>query len=161
MRLNKKLSTLLSLLFVMSFGLAQSVSVTDFASLEKTYSAKDNKVHVLCFFATWAKPSLALVDQAEQLNKAGLSNVELTLVSMDFSDKMNSVVKPFLKSKSISAKTVLLSDNNPNQWVSKIHATWSGNIPAVLFVNAAKNKKAFFQKSMSFAELKEKVEQMR
>ena len=62
-------------------------------------------------------------------------NVEITLVSLDFPEDIETRLKPFLERKGITSKVVLLDDPDQNSWINKIDPNWSGAIPFTIIFN--------------------------
>ena len=58
--------------------------------------------------------------------------MKVVLVSLDFIDKMESQVVPFLKKNNIQSEVVLLDDADANSWIPKVSPQWSGAIPATV-----------------------------
>jgi len=78
------------------------------------------------------------------------------LVSLDFPDKLDSNLIPFIKKNSIQPKVILLDAPNENEWIPKIDESWSGAIPATLIYN--KNKRSFYEQSFTREELINELE---
>jgi hypothetical protein len=62
-------------------------------------------------------------------------NVKVLLVSLDFPSQVESKLKPYIFTKKLKSKVVLLDDPNLNKWVPQVSAKWDGGIPATLRVN--------------------------
>jgi hypothetical protein len=67
-------------------------------------------------------------------------------------------VTPFLKKNKVKSECVLLDEVNGNDYINKISESWSGAIPATLFVR--KGQKIFIEKKMNFLELQQHVTQI-
>lgn len=74
-------------------------------------------------------------------------NIEVLLVSLDFPNKKDTKLLPFLKQRNIKSKVVLLDDANEDVWIQAIDESWSGAIPATLFYNSTNRK--FFEQSFT------------
>jgi len=59
----------------------------------------DDKIHVVNFWATWCAPCVKELPYFEELQTANM-NIEVILVSLDFPDKFESQLIPFVKKKS-------------------------------------------------------------
>lgn len=113
---------------------------------------KDEKIYVLNFWATWCKPCIKELPAFELLNaKYKGENVEVVLVSLDFPQKLESAVVPFINKKGLKSKVVLLDDDNSNRWIPLVDKTWSGAIPVTLMVKNGERK--FYERPFTFEEL--------
>ncbi len=75
----------------------------------------------------------------------------MILVSLDFPSKLESQLIPFVKERGLEPQVVLLDDPHENDWIPKVDSTWSGAIPATLFLKDGERK--FFEKSFTRASL--------
>jgi thiol-disulfide isomerase/thioredoxin len=103
-------------------------------------------VHVINFWATWCKPCVAELPYLEALlDEDRLSNLKLTLVSLDFKNQIERKLLKFLNEHSIKANVVVLTDGKTNEYINKVDKTWEGSIPATLFVKG--DKRVFYEGS--------------
>ncbi|MDO6758652.1 TlpA disulfide reductase family protein [Tamlana sp. 2_MG-2023] len=134
------------------------LEVYDFNGFEKFLNQKDDKIHVVNFWATWCAPCVKELPYFEQLNDTYKDeNVEVLLVSLDFPHMYDSKLKPFIKDRKLKSKVVALDDPDMNTWIPKVNEAWSGSIPATVIYN--KNKSVFFEQSFTFDELEKEVKQ--
>lgn len=124
-----------------------------------TYLKENNsKPLVVNFWATWCAPCVKELPYFEKLNQEN-PNVKVILVSLDFEKQVESKLKPFLKKKNYTATSIYLADKDYNTWLPKVDATWSGSIPATLFIDH--EKQVFAEKEFSsFEELNTYVNQL-
>ncbi|MCF7569212.1 TlpA family protein disulfide reductase [Sabulilitoribacter arenilitoris] len=133
------------------------LEVYNFAGFEKFLSKKDDKIYVINFWATWCAPCIKELPYFEKLNETYKNkNVEVILVSLDFSHLYEKKLKPFIKKKQLQSKVIALDDADMNSWIPKVNEKWSGSIPAtVIYKN---DERKFFEKSFNYEELKKEVE---
>lgn len=118
-----------------------------FDNFEKAYlTPTDNdEIYVINFWATWCIPCVKELPYFEALNeKYSDQNVHVVLVSLDFTKE---TVSKYVTKKGIKSKVVLLTDSKTNSWIDKVNPTWSGAIPATLFMYG--NQKKFYEKDYS------------
>lgn len=140
-----------------SHGLAQSVEVIKYPDLAKLISAPSEKNKVINFWATWCRPCIKELPQFLALyEKYNDQNLELSLVSFDFVEDLESKLEPFVDKKNIEAKVYLLDETDYNAFINKVDPSWSGAIPATLLVAKGNSKRKFIEKEFSEDEL-EKV----
>ena len=85
-----------------------------------------------------------------------MKGVKVVLVSLDFPDKLESGVIPFVEKKGLQSKVVLLDAPNENEWIPKVSELWSGAIPATLIVKDG--NKIFYERSFDFETLETEVQ---
>lgn len=120
--------------------------------------AKENDLTVVNFWATWCKPCIAELPYFEEAGKAFANEgVKLLLVNMDFVEVLDTKVKPFLEKRNIQSSVVLLDETDYNAFINDIDESWSGAIPATLFIGKAESRKAFFEKEFSKEALFEEI----
>lgn len=133
------------------------VPVYDYASLSKRYFENQNDtIYVVNFWATWCKPCIKELPAFEKLNETFNDQpVKVVLVSLDFPDKLETGVIPFIEKNKLQSEVVLLDDADANSWIPKVSEQWSGAIPATLFIKNTTNN--FFEKSFTFKELQNQL----
>lgn len=137
---------IIACLFITPFFFAQAIEIQkstiatdpipvyDFKSLEPLLYTETDKVHIVNFWAMWCAPcvkELSIIAEYQKNNP----DVEVLLVSLDFSENIEKSLKPFLKKKGITAKVVLLDDPDSNSWIDKIDPNWSGSLPFTIIFN--------------------------
>ncbi|CAG2532499.1 Thiol-disulfide isomerase or thioredoxin [Maribacter dokdonensis] len=110
------------------------IPVYNFESLEPLLYTDSNKIHIVNFWAMWCAPCIKELPILKELEKNN-PNVEITLVSLDFPEDIETRLKPFLERKGITSKVVLLDDPDQNSWINKIDPNWSGAIPFTIIFN--------------------------
>ncbi len=133
--------------------ISKKVVSMNFEDLEKNYFQKKNdSIYIINFWATWCKPCVKELPAFEKLaSNYSDKKVKILLVSLDFIDKLDSQVLPFLKKNNIQSEVVLLDDADANSWIPKVSQQWSGAIPAtVIYKN---DTRKFYEQSFTYEEL--------
>ena len=137
-----KLFSLTTIFFILSFGLtkAQDVSVVKYEELFSKVQQPTSQLIVVNFWATWCGPCVEemplFVETFEKYKDN--PNFKMVLVSLDRAKQIDKV-KQFINDYKINAEVVLLDDNKRmNEWIPKIDASWSGNIPVTAFYQNGK-----------------------
>ena len=132
---------------------SKKVVSLNFEELEQQYLQKKNdSIYIINFWATWCKPCIKELPAFEKLaSNYSDKKVKLLLVSLDFPDKLESQVIPFIERNNIQSEVVLLDDADANSWIPKVSPQWSGAIPATIIYKKATRK--FYEQSFTFEEL--------
>ena len=132
---------------------SKKVVSLNFEELEQQYLQKKNdSIYIINFWATWCKPCIKELPAFEKLaSNYSDKKVKLLLVSLDFPDKLESQVIPFITKNNIQSEVVLLDDADANSWIPKVSQEWSGAIPATIIYK--KDNRKFYEQSFTFEEL--------
>ena len=132
---------------------SKKVVSLNFEELEQQYLQKKNdSIYIINFWATWCKPCIKELPAFEKLaSNYTDKKVKLLLVSLDFPDKLESQVIPFIERNNIQSEVVLLDDADANSWIPKVSPQWSGAIPATIIYK--KTTRKFYEQSFTFEEL--------
>ena len=131
------------------------IEVYNFNQLESFLSSNTDKTLVVNFWATWCKPCIKELPYFEALQTKYKDDVRVVLVSLDFSDKLESQLIPFVNENALQSQVVLLDDPYENEWIPKVDSTWSGAIPATLILKG--DKRLFYEKSFTQEELEDEI----
>ncbi len=132
----------------------QQIETVNFEQLQPYLNKKDEKVHIINFWATWCIPCVEELPFFESLNEK-YEDVELTLISLDFPSKIEERLIPFVEENKLKGEVVLLDEPDGNIWIPKIDPAWSGAIPATVIYKG--NKRKFYEQSFNFETLEEEV----
>ncbi|WP_431164516.1 TlpA family protein disulfide reductase [Tenacibaculum halocynthiae] len=134
-----------------------NVSTFNYKQLKPLLHKNDEKVYVINFWATWCVPCVKELPAFEKLyDNYKDKNVEVVLVSLDFSKQIESNLIPFIKEKKLKSKIVHFEDKNEQFWIKDIAENWTGSIPATLIYNGKKRK--FYEKSFDYEELQSELQ---
>ena len=107
--------------------------IVNYAELEDYLEQYDDRTLVLNFWATWCVPCVKELPYFEQVTQSyEPEDVVVVLVSLDFSNQINSRLKPFLKEKRVQSQVVVLDDPDQNTWIDQVDPRWSGAIPVTI-----------------------------
>ena len=151
--INMKINTFIFLFFAFSItAYSQNVKLLNIDQLNERIKNGKDSTYVVNFWATWCAPCIKELPHFEKLN-AAYKNEKLAvlLVSVDFKSKLNSAVIPFVKRKNIKSQVFLLNEDDPQKYIDRIDKTWSGSIPATLFIKGDKRK--FIESEFTYEQL--------
>ena len=112
---------------------AQEATIVKFAALEKILDSSSDDVQVINFWATWCAPCIKELPLLEKLNAQEDLKAKITLINLDYADKLDKV-NAFIKKKNIRSDVLLLDEIDYNSWIDKVDKTWTGAIPATLII---------------------------
>ena len=142
-----------------AFSQAPKTEIIKFPRLEKMIRTPGPEIKVFNFWATWCAPCVKELPLFEAVHNKNDKNVEITLISLDFSDKV-SRVDSFVERKKMKLRTYLLDEIDYNAWIDKIDPQWSGSIPATLIINSKTGQRKFIEKELEEGELEKLIEEL-
>ena len=114
----------------------EKIEIINFDELYKTIDLSSDNTYVINFWATWCRPCVKELPYFEYVNSQySDKNVKVLLVSLDFPSQIQSKIIPYIFTKKIKSKVLLLNDPNLKTWIPRVSDKWGGGIPATLIVN--------------------------
>jgi thiol-disulfide isomerase/thioredoxin len=112
----------------------------DYEGLESYLNNRTSDFQVINFWATWCKPCVEEMPYFKELHETiKAENGEVILVSLDFSNQIESKLIPYIEKESLVPDVVVLDDPKANIWIDKVSPEWSGAIPATLIKKGEKS----------------------
>lgn len=130
------------------------VEVYEFENFKPFLNQKDDRIHIINFWATWCIPCVAELPYFEKI-AAKYEAIDVVLVSLDFPKKIKENLIPFIQKNALQSDVILLDEPDGNKWIPQIDPTWSGAIPATIIYK--NDKSMFYEQSFNFAELEEAI----
>ncbi len=128
------------------------VPAYNFEELNSLLTKDNDTTYVVNFWATWCRPCIKELPAFEKLNKDySEKKVKVLLVSLDFPNKIEKQVIPFMDKNNIKSEVVLLDDPDSNSWIPRVSEKWSGAIPATIIYKGSSRE--FYERSFTFEEL--------
>jgi len=133
-------------------GYSQNVKLLNIDQLNERIKNGKDSTYVVNFWATWCAPCIKELPHFEKLNAEFKSEkLAVLLVSVDFKSKLNSAVIPFVKRKNMKSQVFLLNESDPQKYIDRIDKSWSGSIPATLFIKGDQRK--FIESEFTYEQL--------
>ncbi len=141
------------LIFFLPLGaFSQQVKLLTVDELYKRVEKGKDTTYVVNFWATWCAPCIKELPHFEKLQKEKKTDkLKVLLVSVDFKNRLEKSVVPFVKKKNMKNEVFLLNEKDEQEYIDKIDKTWSGAIPATLFVKGKKRK--FLEQEFTYEDL--------
>jgi thiol-disulfide isomerase/thioredoxin len=153
----KKLTIILC--FVTQIGFCQTAEVVKFNALKNIIDSQAGNIQVINFWATWCAPCVKELPFFEVINANKHSSVSVTLINLDFADKVDKV-NAFIVRKGIQSKVLLLDEIDYNSWIDKVDKSWSGAIPATLIINPLNGKRKFVEAALTEGDLEKLISEV-
>lgn len=144
---------LLLLFFLFNSGLyAQQPLLLSLDQLEKRIQNGKDTTYVINFWATWCTFCNRELPYFEKLNKEYHSEkLKVLLVSVDFISVFKTKLIPFVKKKQLKSEVFLLNEKNQQEYIDRVDKSWSGAIPATLFIKG--NNRKFLEQEFEYTAL--------
>jgi thiol-disulfide isomerase/thioredoxin len=147
-----KLIPIFLLVFISTSAFSQNVKLLNIDQLNERIKNGKDSTYVVNFWATWCAPCIKELPHFEKLGTEYKSEkLAVLLVSVDFKSKLNSSVIPFVKRKGFKNQVFLLNESNPQEYIDRIDPSWSGSIPATIFIKNDKRK--FIETELTYEQL--------
>ncbi len=133
---------------LLAMGLTLSrVEEVNLAQLQSRILTNSDTTYVVNFWATWCRPCIEELAAFEALaRKYSGEPVAVILVSLDQPEDRVTKVEPFIRRRGYTkSSVVVLNEPKPHLWIDKVDASWSGSIPATLFISGDRRLFGEFQ----------------
>ncbi|WP_155075880.1 TlpA family protein disulfide reductase [Flavobacterium sp. MC2016-06] len=135
-----------------SASYSQKVKLITIDQLQERIKNGKDSTYVVNFWATWCAPCVKELPHFERLNAEHKSEkLAVLLISVDFKSKLNTAVIPFVRRKMMLSQVFLLNESDPQEYINRIEPTWSGSIPATIFIKGDKRK--FVENEFTYEQL--------
>lgn len=143
-------------LIIVGFVSAQEIKKIKIAELEKTINESKTPL-IVNFWATFCIPCIEEIPYFQQaVKKHKKDNVTLLLVSMDLREDYTKI-KPLAAKKKFTAPIVWLNETNADYFCPKVDSSWSGAIPATLFINNKTGYRKFYEEKIKEDKLEKEI----
>jgi len=152
----KQIKSLAIIVFLfLAFSLksySQQVKTITIDQLQERIKTGKDSTYVVNFWATWCAPCIKELPHFEKLSaEHKAEKLAVLLISVDFKSKLTSTVVPFVKRKNLKNQVFLLDESNPQEYIDRVDPSWSGSIPATLFIKGDKRK--FLESELTYEQL--------
>jgi thiol-disulfide isomerase/thioredoxin len=129
----------------------KKVKITDLETIVK----ESKKPFIVNFWATYCIPCIEEIPYFIDLSKK--HDVELLLVSLDLEDFYPDKIKKFATKNKFTAPIAWLDEYDADYFCPRVDSTWSGAIPASLFINNQAGYRKFLEKELSKDKLEKEI----
>ena len=136
---------------------AQQIEKWKIETLEQKISTTDAPT-IINFWATFCKPCIEEMPYFQELaKKYEASGVKLILVSLDMAEAYPTKINNFIKKYKITVPVVFLDETNADVFCPRVDESWSGGIPASLFINHKTGYRNFIEDQLTKEELEKEI----
>lgn len=151
-----KIIIVLSLFFSLSVN-AQTIEKWKIADLEAAIKNAD-KPTVINFWASFCKPCLEELPYFQELaKKYQKDGVRLILVNLDLPSAYPKKISDFAAKRKITSPIKFLDESDADIFCPKVDESWSGSIPATLFINHKTGYRRFYEDQLSKEEFEQEL----
>ncbi len=148
------------ILFLFGTCSSQSISKWKITELEE-YIKRSEQPVIVNFWATYCVPCIKEIPYFhEMVKKYENTGIKLMLVSLDFEESYPEKIKSFAIKRKFTAPIVWLDETNADYFCPRIDSSWSGVMPASLFVNNKTGYRHFIESEMTKEELESEILKM-
>ena len=145
----KRLLFLCTFLVLITIVNGQKIAKLKIEDVVKSFSANNDTVYVVNFWATFCKPcNEEIPDFIRLTDKYKKQKVKLLLVSLDLPDYYPAKIAAFAKKNNFNTAIAWLNETNADIFCPMIDKKWSGAIPATIVVNNKSGYKKFVEDEM-------------
>lgn len=137
----------------------KNIPMVKFDKIDQILNAKQPKIIVVNFWATWCAPCVKELPLFDALEEKKNPEVKIYLVSLDFADNL-SKVEAFAARKKLKPEVILLDEIDYDSWIDKVDPSWEGPIPATLVLNTQTGQRKFVAKELGDGELEDLVREI-
>lgn len=131
----------------------EEVGLVKLDALEERLAQGGDTIYVVNFWATWCAPCVAELPHFEKLQQVHVEKpLKVLLVSLD-AVKRKDIVDAFVARNNLKNEIVILDEKNEQEYIDKISNSWSGAIPATLFVSTSADIRLFKEQEFEYEEL--------
>ena len=113
---------------------------------------------IINFWATFCKPCISELPYFQALaDKYKHKGVKLLMVSLDMKESFPEKVSSFAKKLKLTSPVVFLDESNADLFCPAVDSSWSGAIPATIFINNRTGYKKFFEEELSKEKLEKEI----
>jgi thiol-disulfide isomerase/thioredoxin len=153
LRMIKRLLFLCTFLVLVAIVDGQKIAKWKIEDVVKSFSANNDTVYVVSFWATFCKPcNEEIPDFIRLTDKYKKQKVKLLLVSLDLPFYVAVKLPEFIKKYKYKTNHVWLNETNADHFCPMIDEKWSGAIPATIIVNNKTGYRKFVEDQISAAD---------
>jgi thiol-disulfide isomerase/thioredoxin len=114
------------------------------------YIQHSDSAIIVNFWATFCGPCIEEIPYFQTIaSKYRSKKAKLLLVSLDFDENYPHKIAAFANKHGFTAEVIWLDESRPDEFCPKIDSSWSGAMPATLFVNSKTSYRKFIEAQLN------------
>ena len=143
-----------------SESFAQNIPSYKIHQLDSLIENSNNPM-IINFWATFCVPCIEEIPYfINKTNEYHDQQVSLLLVSLDLPDYYPAKIASFARKQNFNAPLAWLNETDADLFCPQINESWSGAIPATLFINNKTGYRKFFEEQLSELMLETEIKAM-
>lgn len=139
---------------------AQEVRRVKITDMEKLMSESKHPL-VINFWATWCTPCVEeLPSLIREVKQHEADSLQLILVSLDDKENFPEKLRDFIRARNYEGTFLWLDETNADYFCPLIDSSWSGAIPATLFLHKKNGYRKFVEAKLSDRTLQDILKEM-
>ena len=139
---------------------AQNIAVWKLNEL-KTAIQTSKEPTIINFWATFCKPCIAELPHFQALaNQYKAQGLKLILISLDLKEAFPKDIIASASKLKLTSPLIYLDESNADLFVPVVDSSWSGAIPASLFINNKTGYRKFFEEELSKEKLGAEIKKL-
>lgn len=149
--MNRLFKYLLIITLLVIFNSAQAQEIQKWKLSDLKIAIKNaDKPTVFNFWATFCQPCVKEIPYFQELVKHyDSTGVKLILVSLDLKEAYPQKIQSFAEKHGFNSSIKYLDETNADLFCPAVDKSWSGSIPASLFINNKTGYRKFFEEELS------------
>ena len=141
-------------------GLEAQIKAIKISDLEKTIKESTSPM-IINFWATYCVPCIEEIPYFQEMAKKYQSKgVSLLLVSLDLRTAYPTKIDAMAKRLKLTAPIAWLNETNADYFCPRVDSSWSGGLPASLFVSNVTGYRKFYEDEVSKEKLEKEIQAM-
>ena len=155
------MKTFLIITFLLiAIGVEAQIKAIKITDLETTIKESTSPM-IINFWATYCVPCIEEIPYFQELAKKYKSQgVSLLLVSLDLKTAYPTKIDAMAKKLKLTAPIAWLNETNADYFCPRVDSSWSGGLPASLFVSNVTGYRKFYEDEVSKEKLEKEIQAM-
>jgi len=157
-----KIFSLILSMAIMAVAAAQSATIPLWKLEDLKRAINEAKEPtIMNFWATFCKPCIEEIPHFQDVvKKYDSAGVRLVLVNLDMKEAYPKKISDFAKKRKFTAPITFLDETNADLFCPAVDASWSGAIPATIFINPRTGYRRFIEEPLKKEELEKEIKAM-